>query len=302
MSDLVISSTGQGDDAASLLNQFRITSQDLKLVRKFGEKIKPKLRAYVEDFYVWLTVQPFFGDFFADDLQVEKVKRLQVEYWHTFFDAQVDEAYIESRRHIGRTHARIELPLDVYMTAMSVSFENSVKVLSDSEHSAQQSQRTLLAISKLMRLDEVITTNTYTEISNEKIFEQGKTLIEMSTPVTSIWDGILLLPLVGIIDSKRALDITARVLEEIANYQATCFILDISGVAVVDTAVANYLIKITKATRLMGCESIISGLSPAIAQTIVNLGIDVGTLQTTGNLRDALRLAIAKVKEMESKS
>ncbi len=127
------------------------------------------------------------------------------------------------------------------------------------------------------------------------MIEQSKSLIEMSTPVTAIWDGILLLPLVGIIDSKRALDITARVLEEIASSQSSVLILDISGVAVIDTAVANYLIKITKATRLMGCESLISGLSPAIAQTIVDLGIDVGTVQTTGNLRDALRLAFASV-------
>ncbi len=141
----------------------------------------------------------------------------------------------------------------------------------------------------------MITADTYSQLTNEKMLDQSKSLIEMSTPVTSIWDGILMLPLVGIIDSKRALDITARVLEEIANSQATCFILDISGVAVIDTAVANYLIKITKATSLMGCESLISGLSPAIAQTIVELGIDVGKVQTTGNLRDALRLAFNNV-------
>ena len=95
-------------------------------------------------------------------------------------------------------------------------------------------------------------------------------------------------------DSGRALDITTRVLEEIARSQARCFILDISGVAVIDTAVANYLIMITKATRLMGCEAMISGLSPSIAQTIANLGIDVGDVQTTGNLRDALRSAFVK--------
>ena len=71
--------------------------------------------------------------------------------------------------------------------------------------------------------------------------------------------------------------------------------LDISGVAIIDTAVANYLIKITKATRLMVCKSLISGLSPAIAQTIADLGIDVGDVQTTGQLSDALRLAFDNV-------
>jgi rsbT co-antagonist protein RsbR len=115
--------------------------------------------------------------------------------------------------------------------------------------------------------------------------------MEMSTPVTQIWEGILLLPLVGLIDSKRAQDIMNASLAKIAETQARSFILDISGVGVVDTAVANHLIKVTKATRLMGCECAISGVSPAIAQTIVELGIDVGEVKTTANMRDALSAA-----------
>ena len=295
MSEVAISLTGQGKDAAFLLDQFRITDVDLELVRKFGETIKPNLHAYVDEFYVWLRVQPYFESFFPNEQRVKKTQKLQIEYWREFFDANVDDEYIESRRYIGKVHARIELPLDVYLAGMNVSFENCLDVMSASGKPSQQSQRTILAISKLMHMDGMITANTYSQLINEKILEQSQSLIEMSTPVTSIWDGILMLPLVGIIDSKRAMDITARVLEEIASSQATCFILDISGVAVIDTAVANYLIKITKATRLMGCESLISGLSPAIAQTIVDLGIDVGNVQTTGNLRDALRLAFNNV-------
>lgn len=285
----------RGNDAASLLEQFRITDADLDLVRTFGEKFKPELEAYIDKFYEWLTVQPYFSNFFTDEQQIERVRGLQVDYWRVFFDANVDDAYIEARRHVGSVHARIELPVDIYMSAMNVSFENCVDFMSARGKPSRQSQNTIVAIAKLMQLDAMITVDTYTQLTNEKMLQQSKSLIEMSTPVTSIWDGILLLPLVGIIDSKRALDITARVLEEIANSQATCFILDISGVAIIDTAVANYLIKITKATRLMGCESMISGLSPAIAQTIVDLGIDVGDVQTTGNLRDALRLAFDNV-------
>ena len=93
MSEMVLSTTGKGEDAASILNQFRIKDTELKLVRKFGVIIKPNLRAYVEEFYVWLTVQPYFKHFFADEIQVEKVKQLQVDYWHTFFDAKIDDDY-----------------------------------------------------------------------------------------------------------------------------------------------------------------------------------------------------------------
>ncbi len=84
-------------------------------------------------------------------------------------------------------------------------------------------------------------------------------------------------------------------LAKIAETQARIFILDISGVGVVDTAVANNLIKITRATRLMGCECTISGVSPAIAQTIVDLGIDVGRIKTTANMKDALSDAFHRV-------
>ncbi len=80
-------------------------------------------------------------------------------------------------------------------------------------------------------------------------------------------------------------------LTKIADTQSKVIILDISGVAVVDTAVANHLIKITKATKLMGCECLLSGISPAIAQTMVELGIQVGDIRTTAALRDALSIA-----------
>jgi methyl-accepting chemotaxis protein len=119
-------------------------------------------------------------------------------------------------------------------------------------------------------------------------------LLEMSTPVTKIWDGVLFAPIVGIVDSKRSLDIMNKALHSIADTQASTLLLDISGVAVVDTAVANHLIKIAKAAVLMGCKTIISGISPAIAQTIAELGIDLGSIQTTSTIEAALRDSITR--------
>ena len=117
-------------------------------------------------------------------------------------------------------------------------------------------------------------------------------LLEMSTPVTKIWDGVLFAPIVGIVDSKRSLDIMNKALSSIAETRANTLLLDIGGVAVVDTAVANHLIKIAKAAVLMGCKTIISGISPAIAQTIAELGIDLGAIQTTSTIESALRNSI----------
>jgi anti-anti-sigma regulatory factor len=127
-----------------------------------------------------------------------------------------------------------------------------------------------------------------------EVQKRSLALLEMSTPVTKIWDGVLFAPIVGIVDSKRSVDIMNKALSSIADTRASTLLLDIGGVAVVDTAVANHLIKIAKAAVLMGCQIIISGISPAIAQTIVELGIELGSIQTTSTIEAALRDAIAR--------
>jgi rsbT co-antagonist protein RsbR len=122
----------------------------------------------------------------------------------------------------------------------------------------------------------------------QRLEEQSRTIREISTPTIELWDRVLVLPVVGVIDSMRAQQMTNTMLNKIKESSAKVIILDIQGVAAVDTAVANHLIKITKATRLMGCQCIISGISPAVASTIVQLGIEIGDVKTNSTLRDAL--------------
>ena len=132
--------------------------------------------------------------------------------------------------------------------------------------------------------------------------ELDRTLQEMSTPVTPIWDGILLLPLVGIVDSTRTDDVMRKTLDRISQTSSKMFILDISGVPTVDTAVANQLIKITKATRIMGCETLVSGVSSSIAHTIVELGVDISELRTTATLRDAFSTCLSEMGVLDLQS
>jgi methyl-accepting chemotaxis protein len=134
------------------------------------------------------------------------------------------------------------------------------------------------------------------DITSE-IQRRSLALLEMATPVTKIWDGVLFAPIVGIIDSKRAVDIMEKTLSSIAENRAGTLVIDISGVAVVDTAVANHLIKITKAAVLMGCQSVISGISPAIAQTITELGVELGSVRTTSTIESALQKIIMQDSE-----
>jgi len=141
----------------------------------------------------------------------------------------------------------------------------------------------------------------------QKMQEQSYTIKEISTPALTLWDGVVVLPVVGVIDSLRAQHMMDTMLEKIMETSSRVIILDIQGVAAVDTAVANHLIKITKATKLMGCQCILSGISPAVAQAIVQLGIDMGDIKTNATLKDALQeafmilqLEVKKIRRLES--
>ncbi len=114
-------------------------------------------------------------------------------------------------------------------------------------------------------------------------------------PITTLWDDILFLPIIGLVDSRRAQDIMDVMLEEADATNARFAILDIRGVAAVDSAVSNHLVKITKATKLLGCETILSGITPNVAQSLVHLGIDLGDIISTARVSDALNLALARL-------
>ncbi len=116
---------------------------------------------------------------------------------------------------------------------------------------------------------------------------------QTATPITMLWDRIMMLPIIGNLDSKRGQDIMEAALTKILDTQSKIMIMDILGVPIVDSAVANHLIKITKATQLMGCKCIITGLSPAIAQTMVHLGVDLGGITTRMTLRDGVEEAFS---------
>ncbi|EEX93745.1 rsbR, positive regulator of sigma-B [Vibrio orientalis CIP 102891 = ATCC 33934] len=274
-----------------LLKLHDLNEADLALIRKFGDMMVPKLDDYVRHFYNWLEQQPEYQQFFSEQVKLKRVQTAQVNYWTTFFAAKVDDNYIKERREVGEVHARVGLPLPTYFAGMNISMVIFTKRMYDGSLYSDEYSSLVTAFTKLLHLDTTIVVDTYSRLINKRIAEQSEALLAMSTPVTMVWQDILMLPIVGIIDSKRAQDIMTAVLNKISEHRAKIFIMDISGVAVVDTAVANHFIKITKATKLMGCDCLVSGVSPMIAQTMVQLGINVGEVKTNATLRDALENA-----------
>ncbi|MEX1039007.1 MAG: protoglobin domain-containing protein [Pirellulaceae bacterium] len=277
--------------ARELCDLYHVTAQDLETLRSYGELVSPKMQEFISELYAWLETQPEYETQFSSPRKLEADQTEHTKYWQEFFSGIIDNHYVSRRKKVGSQLARVGLPLPTYVSSMYRALRIWTDVLYDDSLDGEQYALALKSITKLIMLDVAIVVDTYMRETNCLIAEQHESLMQMSTPVTEVWNDILMLPIVGIIDSKRAQDIMTAVLQKIAETHSRSLILDISGVAVVDTAVANHLIKISKASRLMGCTCTISGVSPAIAQTIVELGINVGDIRTTATLKDALGAA-----------
>ena len=284
------------EEVQSTLAKFEISDVDIQMIRQAGESLSGRLGEMIDQFYRWLRQQEEFGLFFGDNASnLERVMQKQLEIWERFFEGRVDLEYFEARRQIGAVHEAIGLPNDIYCAGMSVSESVLQQMIQETDADAADKQAMSRALAKLIDLDTYLALDEIALLNNFKILEQSRSVMEMSTPVTPIWEGILLLPLLGIIDTARTQDIMEKSLTKIAESEAKVFVLDISGVSTVDTAVANQLLKVTRATELMGCSSIISGISPAIAKTLVELGISTGEVRTTATLKDAFEIALTQI-------
>lgn len=135
--------------------------------------------------------------------------------------------------------------------------------------------------------------DTYIAANLETVTRHRQAIRELSTPVIQVIDKILLLPVIGTVDTQRAQQILETLLKRVIENRAKVLIIDIAGVPVVDTKVADHLIQSTAAVRLLGAETVLTGISPEIAKTIVQLGVDVSSMHTRNNLADGVELALA---------
>ncbi|MEU3980977.1 STAS domain-containing protein [Streptomyces sp. NPDC026672] len=180
-------------------------------------------------------------------------------------------------------------------TAVSVfSLKQVLEPVLTAEEGARHVQA-YLEFSRLLDDLGLFTVETYARTREEIISSQADQLLELSTPVVKLWDGIVAVPLVGTLDSARTQVVMEKLLQALLDYNSTHAIVDITGVPAVDTQVAQHLLKTVLAAKMMGAECVISGIRPQIAQTIVALGIEFGDIATKATLADALRHALTEI-------
>ncbi|MCX5599626.1 STAS domain-containing protein [Streptomyces phaeochromogenes] len=158
--------------------------------------------------------------------------------------------------------------------------------------SAEHVRKCATAVTVLMGTLRLVVMESALNEGRALIDRQRMELLETATPVIRLWDGIVAVPLIGTLDSARSQVVMETLLESVVDQHARFAILDITGVPTVDSLVAQHLMKTVAAARLMGAECIVSGIRPAIAQTIVHLGLDLGTVVTRASLADALAYAL----------
>lgn len=192
-------------------------------------------------------------------------------------------------------------PYDEFLVAPSpVTVEAELARIDEEERrrqehlDAQERQQELAAVVE-QRTSELRVTIERLEQAQAALQAQAATIQQLSIPIVQVWDGILLVSLVGHIDGQRAQHLIEMLLESIRDRRARMVLLDVTGVTIMDTAVASYLLRTVQAVKLLGAQTMLVGISPQIAQTLVTLGVDLGGMVAAADLQQGLQTAMAKI-------
>ena len=246
----------------------------------------------IEDFYQHLLSFDDTRAFFDDPSTLAYVKQRQKEYFLRLTKGGYDSRYVQERLTIGAIHERIGLPIKSYLGMYNFYLRSvATRVFNSLSGDPQAALATFQSLMKLTFLDIGLAIDTYIFQRERTIHEQQEAIRELSTPVLQVRERLLILPIIGTIDTQRSRQLTEQLLRAIRDTRAKVVVIDITGVPSVDSTVANHLVQTVDAARLMGASTIVTGLSPEIARTLVTLGVDLGKMKTLGDLQEGIEEA-----------
>jgi rsbT co-antagonist protein RsbR len=253
----------------------------------------------------WIALQVAAGTRRADLISEAELQRESTEFLGLFREAARNgnfndieapewRSVCEMLEGLSRSRGR-----QGFSPAETATFVFSLKQplmqrLSAEDADAAEAAREMWAVNSVLDKLGLFTTECHMQAREEVIRRQQHELLELSTPVVRLWSGVLALPLIGTLDSARTQVVMESLLKEIMETGSEIAIIDITGVPMVDTLVAQHLLKTVAAARLMGADCIISGIRPQIAQTIVHLGVNLADVVTKATLEDAFRVALQR--------
>jgi len=281
-----------GRELQSRLAFFELTDEDFARLASLRDFAKKYTHEITETLYELILGHPETRAFFPDEKTVQHVKRKQNAYFLGLFSGRCDLAYIEDRLKVGAAHEDIGMPPKWYIGAYRRYLSLIYDRLSKEIGNPKELSDAFGSVKKLIFFDMTFAIDTYIAAHLQTLGRHQAAIRELSTPVIKVYDRVLLLPIVGTVDTQRAQQIMEAVLTRVVQDQAIVIILDIAGVPVVDTKVADHLIKTTAAVRLLGAQTILTGISAMVARTVVQLGVDITMMHTRTRLADGIELAL----------
>ena len=275
---------------------FELTEEDfqrLASLKPFAERWTHEI---TEGLYELIMGQPESRAFFPDQATLVRVKKLQNSYFLGLFARSYDLNYMRDRLRVGAAHERIGMPPKLYLGAYRRYLALiHARLLDHFKGKEAEATLALSSIRKIIFFDMALAIDTYIAAYLETMTRHQAAIRELSTPVIKVHDRILLLPIVGTVDTMRAHQIMEAVLLQVVDQQAKVMILDIAGVPVVDTKVADHILKTTAAVQLLGAQTILTGISASVARTVVQLGVEITRMHTRSKLSEGIELALSIV-------
>lgn len=268
-----------------------LSGDDISRILTLRNMVAEHTDRYVDAFFRYLDDLGEAPALFGKREILEEAKRRKREHLAAMTAAQYDRNYVEQRVALALLYSRHGVSTPVFLGAFHQLLRALGNDIMKSVKDPNDAFQRFISLKKVAFFDIGIMTDVLISERERTINLQQDAIRELSTPVLQIREGLLILPIIGMIDSQRAKQLTDGLLRSIRANRARMVVMDITGVAAVDSKVANHLIQTIAAARLMGSTVIVTGLSADVAQALVALGVDLGKISTTGDLQSGLEEA-----------
>jgi rsbT co-antagonist protein RsbR len=266
--------------------------EDIARILTIKSVMTENLDRFTDAFFDHLSHLEEAASLLRNATALETAKKLKREHLIAMVQGEYGSAYAEQRVRLGLLYASAGLELRVFLGAFHHLLQTvGAEVIGRFVKTPQIGFDIFMSLKKVAFLDIGIIADVLIEQRERIIGAQQAAIRELSTPVLQVRDRLLILPMIGMIDSERAMQLTENLLQAIRTNRARVVVMDVTGVAAVDSKVANHMIQTVAAARLMGALVIVTGLSADVAQALVALGVDLGRINTIGDLQGGLEEA-----------
>jgi rsbT co-antagonist protein RsbR len=280
--------------------------EDLTRISRIRDLVSKHGEEHAAVFFAFLSTLDEARDLMRNREALDLARKLKTEHLVAMVGGRYGLEYAQQRLKLALLYGRVGLEARVFLGAFHQLLRTIGLTVMKGARSPEEGFEDFLALEKIAFFDIGLIVDAMVFERERTIRRQQEAIKELSTPVLQIRDRLLMLPIIGVIDTYRARMITEALLHAIRAARAKVVVIDVTGVAAVDTKVANHLLQTVAAAKLMGATVVVTGLSAEVAQTLVNLGVDLTRLQTIGDLQggieEAERLIGYRVIRAESKA